>query len=129
MNGSKKSEKMDMKIVLSFMWIFAMFNYLYADVMTVMDPESLRMILSGSTGVDMNPAFLLGAAILARILPYSINRVLNIIVGIIHTGAVGASLFVGAPALYYMFFAVIEITCTILIIIFAIMWKNPKETA
>ena len=36
----------DMKVRLSTLWLFAMLNYLYADVMTLMDPEELKVIMS-----------------------------------------------------------------------------------
>lgn len=124
----------DMNVRLSMMWIFAMFNYLYADVMTLMDPSSLREVLGGQVGsMQITEGFLLGAAILmetaiamvllSRMLKHTANRLLNIIVGALHTAAVLASLFVGTPALYYLFFATIEIVCTLLIVWFAWNWK------
>jgi hypothetical protein len=126
----------DMKIRLSTLWIFAMFNYLYADVLTLMDSEVLKEIMTGSVGgVQMTPGFLLGAAILmetaiamvvlSRVLEYKANRRANIIVGIIHTAAVFLSMFVGKPAPYYLFFGTIEMACTSLIVWFA--WNWPKQ--
>jgi hypothetical protein len=115
-----------------------MFNYLYADVCSLMDPEGLKIILSGSIGsIQITPVFLLGAAVLmetaiamvllSRILSYQANRWANIIVGFIHTAAVSLSMLTGTPALYYVFFGVIEITCTVLIVWLALRWK-PTAT-
>jgi hypothetical protein len=45
--------------------------------------------------------------------------------GIVHTAAVGASMFVGSgPEPYYLLYGTIEITCTVLIVIFALRWKE-----
>ena len=129
----------DMKVRLSTLWLFAMLNYLYADVMTLMDPEELKVIMSGGVGpIQISQGFLLGAAILmetaiamvllSRFLKYRINRWANIIAGLIHTLAVFMSMFVGdTPALYYLFFGTIEIGCTLLIIWYAVRWPKIEQ--
>jgi hypothetical protein len=134
----KKGEKMkDRKVILSTLWIFAMFNYLYADVVTLMDPAGLKIIMSGYVGsMQITPGFLLGAAVLmetamamvllSRVLKYRANRWANIITGIIHTAAVSLSMFTGTPAIYYIFFAAIEIPCTLFIIWYAWQWRNSE---
>jgi hypothetical protein len=127
--------------ILSSLWIFAMFNYLYADVMSLMDPSLRDVYASGivqGSAMRITPAFLLYAAILMetamlmvvlpRILRRGASRLANIVFGIIHTLAVAGSLFVGSsPAPYYILCASFEIPTTILIIILAATWK--KETA
>lgn len=127
------------RVILSTLWIFAILNYLYADVMGSMDAEVLQMFLSGSVGsMEMTPGFfLLGAilmetavvmVLLTRVLAWRANRIANIIAGVIHTLAVFASMFVeGPPAPYYIFFGTIEIACTLFIIWYAITWKKPTE--
>jgi hypothetical protein len=88
--------KMDTKEKLSLLWIFAMFNYLYNDVFTLMDSSALKQLLTGTIdGIQMTQGVLLGAAILmetamamvvlSRVLAYRANRLANIIVGAIHT--------------------------------------------
>jgi hypothetical protein len=64
--------------------------------------------------------------LLSRILEYRANRWANIVIGVIHTAAVILSVFIGGttPALYYLFFAAIEIACTSLIVWYAWRW-NP----
>ena len=131
------SNKMDMKVKLSTLWIFAMFNYIYADVLTLMNPAVLQEMMTGTVGgLEMTQEFLLGGAILmetaivmvvlSRVLKYRVNRLANIISGVIHTAAVFLSLFVGTPAMYYTFFATIEIACTLLIVWYAWKWVNPE---
>jgi hypothetical protein len=127
---------MDMKSKLSTLWIFAALNYLYCDVISLMDPELLPLYLRGNVnGLELTPGFLLGAAILieipiamvllSRVLPYGANRWANIAAGTIMTAVQSATLFVGAPAPYYLFFSVIEIATTVLIVWFAWTWREP----
>ncbi len=130
----------DMKIRLSMLWVFAMFNYIYADVFTLIDPMSQQEIKTGQVGpLQISQGFLLGAAVLmetaiamvvlSRVLAYKANRWANIIIGILHTASVVASLFVGGttPASYYLFFATVEVACTVLIVWFAWSWKHANE--
>ena len=141
MNTSRKTfEIKDRKVILSTLWIFAVLNYLYADVFGGKDPEAVKQLISGTVGsIQMTEGFLLGAAILmetsiamvllSRVLKYGANRWANIIVGIINTAAVSLSLFATGitPTLYYMFFAAIEIPCTLFIIWYAWKWPNPED--
>jgi hypothetical protein len=134
MNSVNKTPAMeDMKVKFQTLWIFAMFNYLYADVLGLHDPSVLKEIITGQVGtLEISQGFLLGAAILmetaiamvlfSRILKYGPNRWANMIVGVIHTLAVLSSMFVGTPSLYYMFFGTIEIVCTSLIVWYAWNW-------
>ena len=124
------------KVLLSTLWVFAVFNYLYADVVTLMDSEILAMLMTGQVGsIRMTRGVLFGAAVLvetaiamvllSRVLRYRLNRWANIIAGAIHTMAVALSVFTGggAPAPYYVFFATIEVACTLFIIWYAWRWK------
>jgi hypothetical protein len=129
-------KKMDMKSKLSILWIFAALNYLYCDVISLMDPELLPHYLAGNiNGLELTPGFLLGAAILieipismvllSRVLRYRANRWANIAAGTIMTSVQSVTLFVGVPAPYYLFFSVIEIATTVLIVWFAWNWREP----
>lgn len=131
----QEEKKMHMKVKLSTLWIFAALNYLYCDVISLMDPDLLPQYLTGNIdGLELTPGFLLGAAILieipismvllSRVLPYRANRWANIAAGTVMTIVQSATLFVGAPALYYLFFSVVEIATTVLIIWFAWNWRE-----
>jgi len=120
------------------MWVFAMLNYLYADVLSLMDPVLLPQWLSGSVeGMRVTRPFLLAAAVmmevpiamtlLARILPYRANRWANIAAGLFKTAAVAGSLLVGKPNMHYLFFASIEILCTSLIVVIAWRWRAAVD--
>ena len=46
---------------LSILWVFATVNYIYCDVLALMDHDYLRQVLTGSVGgVDMTPGLLTG---------------------------------------------------------------------
>lgn len=114
-----------MKTKLSALWLFATLNYLYCDVVTVMDP-----IKHGS--IQLTQGFLLGAAILveipivmvllSQILKHRANRWANIIAGTIMTIVQLLTLFVAVPTMYYVFFSVIEIAATVAIALYAWKW-------
>ena len=125
----------DRRVILSTLWIFVTLNYLYCDVLGLMDSEILNQFLTGKVdGLVINKNFLLGGAILmeipiamvllSRILSIKINRWANIIAALIKTAAMIMSLFVGSPTGYYSFFAAIEISTTLFIIWYAWTWAS-----
>jgi len=83
----------------------------------------------------MTEGFLLGGSIFmmipitmvlfSRILNYRACRLTSIIAGTIMTVALPVTLFVAKPTTYYVFFTVIEITTTALIVWYAWKWRNP----
>jgi hypothetical protein len=126
------------KVVFSALWVFATLNYLYCDVMGLMDSNLLKQYLSGKVnGMNMNEGFLLGAAILmeipiamvlvSNILNYKANRLANIIAGIVMTVVQSATLFAGTPAKYYLFCSIIEISTTAFIFWYALKWKDADK--
>ncbi len=137
MNTYKKTLKIDMKVLLSTLWIFAMFNYIYADVHTLMDSNVLNKLLTGYIdSMHITEEFLLVGSILmetatamvllSRVLMYKANRWANIIVGALHTVVVFASLLGPQPTLYYLFYGVIEVVCTSLIVWYAWKWREQE---
>lgn len=128
----------DIKERLSVLWIFALLNYLYADVMAL-------WALLGVPPADtphLGPLALAGAAVLmeipiamilaARLLPMRANRLANIIAGTIVTLVNGFLTFIPPliglgrpPALpEYLFFATIETVCTVAIVWQAWTWPT-----
>ena len=56
------------RVVLSTLWLFATLNYLYCDVVTLMDPSLLKQFLAGNIGgIEVSQAFLLAAGALVEI--------------------------------------------------------------
>lgn len=145
MNTSSQAGARDRKVILSTLWIFAILNYAYADIMTlffnpVLQKEEHQRILSGYVGdIRITQGFVLVAAILmetaivmvllSRVLPYGANRWTNILVGLLHTTSVIWSMTGGPVNLFYGFFATIEIGCTLFIVWYAWTWRNPAPRA
>lgn len=125
----------DRKVILSTLWIFVTLNYLYCDVLSLMDSELLKQYLTGTVeGLELNQNFLFAGAILmeipiamvllSRILNHKANRWANIIAAFIKTLAMIMTMFVGSPTAYYLFFGIIEIATTMFIIYYAWTWKK-----
>ena len=120
----------DKKVILSTVWIVALFNYLYADVFSLaFNPEEWDVTIL-TEGAMLGFAVLMETAIamvlLSRVLKYRANRLTNIIVGIIHTALVIWSFSGSPPAPYNIFFVSIEIACTVFIVCYAWRWRQQK---
>lgn len=124
----------DMQTRLSTLWIFATLNYLYCDVVALMNPPLLRAYLTGHVGnVEITQGFLLAAGalveipmamvVMSRVLSYTPARWANVVAGGLMTIVQVASLFIAPPALYYVFFSAIEIGSTALIVGSAWRWR------
>jgi hypothetical protein len=132
----------DTKERLSLFWIFALLNYLYADVVALFD------IVGSRTPFDPLPPWaLMGSAVLmeipiamivaSRLLPFRANRLANIIAGVFLTLVNGFVTFVapllgwGKPPAFaeYLFFATIETVCTSIIVWQAWTWSGDNATA
>ena len=128
----------DIKERLSLFWLFALLNYLYADVLAL-----FAFVGSPTTAPHLPQWALLGSAVLmeipiamilaCRLLPFRANRLANITAGGFLTLINGFLTFVpplfGArtPALpEYLFFATIETVCTSIIIWQAWTWSGVE---
>jgi len=129
----------DTKERLSLLWIFALLNYLYADVVAL-------FAIAGSRNQfePLPPWALMGSAVLmeipiamilaSRLLPFRANRLANIIAGVILTLVNGFLTFVapligmGRPPAFpeYLFFATIETVATLVIIWQAWTWSGDE---
>ena len=118
------------------LWIFVTVNYIFCDIFTLFYSENLKQLMSGAMGgMDITETFLFAFSVimelpmlmivLSRLLPYKFNRLANIAVGIFMTLIQTATLF-GDNMLHYVFFSIIEITTTIIIVWIAIRWKNEE---
>lgn len=128
------------KARLSTLWLFAMLNYLYCDVIGLMDAELLNEYLTGTVnGMRLDQGFLLGASVLmeipiamvlvSRLAGHRTNRWANIAAGAVMTVVQAATLFLGTPTGYYLFFSVLEILTTVVIVRTAWTWRAPAATS
>jgi hypothetical protein len=121
----------DAKATLSTLWLFAVLNFVYCDVLTLYD----HVFIKQSSTIQYTQAFLLGAAILveipmlmvllSRVLRYPLNRWANIIAGGLMTVVQGATLLGGTPTMYYVLFSILEIATTAVIVWQAWKWVDP----
>jgi hypothetical protein len=121
--------------VVSSLWLFAILNYLYCDLLGLMYPEDLRGFLDGKVGgLVIDQQFLLNAAILmtvpmgsvliSRIAAHRFARIESIVAAVVMTLVQVATLFIGAATLHYLYFSVIEVATTIAIVWVAVRsWK------
>ena len=130
----------DTKERLSLFWLFALLNYLYADVLAL-----FAFVGSPNTAPHLPQWALLGSAVLmeipiamilaSRLLRYRANRLANIVAGVILTLVNGFLTFVLPftngdfrdpifPA--YVFFATIETVATLLIVWKAWTWSEVE---
>ena len=65
--------------------------------------------------------------LLSRVLGYGANRWANIIAGIVMTIVQIMSLFIAVPAIYYVFFSIVEISTTAFIVWYAWTWSHPES--
>ena len=133
----------DTKERLSLFWLFALLNYLYADVLALW---AIVGSLNVAAPPHLPPWALAGSAVLmeipiamilaSRLLPFRANRLANIIAGSILTLVNGFLTYVPplfwpgsrTPALpEYLFFATIETVCTSVIIWQAWTWSGVES--
>ena len=130
MNTNNKTAAWDnMHVKLSTLWIFVMFNMMFADIVGFINPGALEEIMT----MDITQELLLVFAILleipiamivlSRILKYRANRWANIIASVITIVFVIAG---GSTYLSYIFFATMEVACMLLIIWYTWKWPNPE---
>ena len=126
----------DRKVILSTLWIFAVLNYLYADVFSLFfNPtaqQEAQAITAGSGVAVLVFAILMETAIamvlLSRVLKYRANRWANMLAGVLHTALVAWSLTGETPEPFYAFFATIEIACTLFIVWYAWKWTGLEDS-
>jgi len=133
----------DTKERLSLLWLFALLNYLYADVIALWailgtppadTPHLGQLVLAGSAVLMEIPIAMILAS---RLLPFRANRLANIIAGSIVTLVNGFLTFIPPmvgwgrpPALpEYLFFATIETVATSVIIWQAWTWSGGEAAS
>jgi len=142
-NMPKKSDdafedlKINVKIKLSALWATVMFCYVYGDYFGLYTPGTVQQMSDGKMGPlgAATQGVLVGTSammaipslmvFLSLVLPPRVNRVLNVVLGIIYTLIILASM-PGTWA-YYIFFGVIEVILTLSVAWYA--WKWPRLRA
>ena len=134
MNSNKESTGLDLKVKLSTLWIFVLFNIIFLEFHKLLQPGFIEEIITGFMGgVEMTQGVLLLGAIvleipiamllLSRLLTYEANRWANIIAGAITIMAVVGNV---STDLDNIFFTTIIVAFLSLIIWYAWKWPDPE---
>ncbi|HRJ58237.1 MAG TPA: DUF6326 family protein [Anaerolineales bacterium] len=139
--GSKQGEtqmnsikKFDTKALLSALWIVVMINMLKADILSLNIPGAAEEVArtSASAGASIPQLMLVGAVmgqigiamiVLSRVLKYGINRWVNIVASLVTIAYIWGGM---ATYPHYIFIAVVETLCLLLIVWFAWLWRNVE---
>ena len=126
--------KINVKLKISALWISVMFCYLYADYFGLYVPGNLQKMLQGKIeplGPTTQGVLLFTSAMMAIpsvmvflsvALKAHLSRWLNILFGALYTVIILITMWDWA---FYIFYGVIEVTLTGLIVVYA--WKWPKQ--
>jgi Family of unknown function (DUF6326) len=128
--------KIHVRFKLFALWSSVMFFYIYGDYFELYQPGKLQEMIAGRMvfGV-VSQAVLLGMAavmvipslmpFLSLVLPTRVNRWMNIVFGVLYS--VIMILVIRGGWHFYIFFGLIEITLTVLIVWYAWTWpKHPN---
>jgi hypothetical protein len=130
--------KINVKIKLSALWASVMFCYIYADYFGLFVPGALQSMLNGqmrplgatTQGVLLGTSLMMAIPILmiclSVALPPKLNRSLNIAVGAFYTGIILITMWSWA---FFIFYGVIEISLTSLVVYFAWRWPTASVGA
>ncbi len=124
--------KIPVQIKISALWASAMFCYIYADYFGLYVPGNLQAMLKGKMGPlgATTQGVLLGTSVVMAIpsvmiflsvaLKRNVNRWLNIIFGSIYTVIILITMW---EWVFYIFFGVIEVALTGLVVWYAWTWR------
>ena len=136
MPQEKQSTKIQVPKLLSSLWVFLSLNYILCDLLSNMEMAVIRGLFDGNiAGIPMTQGFLLLAGIsleipflmvvLSAVLPYRVNRRINIGAAILMIMYQLTSFFIGSDiTLHYIFFSVMELLGNIVILVLAVRWKR-----
>jgi MFS family permease len=136
--ASTTSTRRDPRTVLPVLWVFAVLNYLYCDVLGLMHAPDLQGFLVGEVGgMSITTGFLLGAGVLmeipiamvlvSRLAPRRVARPANLVAGAVMTLVqLGSFGFGSDPTPHYVFFSVVEVAATVAAVVIAWGWRSES---
>jgi hypothetical protein len=135
--AEEEAPKISVKLKLSALWAALMLLYIYADHFSLFRAGQIEEMISGRIGpfpvtqgsllvfsiMMMIPAVMV---FLSLALKPTVSRWANIILGVLYT-CVNISNLIGETWVYYVFFGVVELVLTSLIVWYAWKWRNPES--
>jgi hypothetical protein len=138
MNISKITNRLDIKVKLSVLWIARMLSGLQGDSTRLHDPVALQSIIA-DTGVAYNKLLLIMSimfvvpifmSFLSLTLKYPANRRVNLSIGIFFAAFdlvfLGLALFLWQSTGYEIVWSIAYLAFTTLVVCYAWKWPNPE---
>ena len=135
-----EDRKVNMKAKLALLWVALMFFYIYNDLFSLFQPGNVAELVEGQLGgVQFTQTLLFSAAVLMAFpsfmvvlsltLKARVNRMVNIIVGILHVLVLLGTQFVGKEEtwFYYQFYELLEALFIAFIIWTAWKWPTTES--
>ena len=131
--------RINVRIKLSALWVAIMLLYIYADILSLFKPGQIEQMIAGKMGpFPVTQSSLLAGSTLMIVpavmvflsltLKTIVNRWANITTGVLYT-FVNISNLVGETWAYYVFFGIVEIAFTLLIVRYAWKWSDNTVTS
>jgi Family of unknown function (DUF6326) len=127
----------DIKERLSLLWLFALLNYLYADVIALWAMAGHAVVLPpwALTASAVLMEIPIAMILFSRMMPFWLNKLSNIVFGLAVTIINGFLTYAppllgwGKPPAFedYLFFATIETVATLAIVWQALVWTRKKS--
>jgi hypothetical protein len=122
----------DVRTSLSTLWVFVMFNMVFADIVGFMYAGALEQMIAMKPAQELLLAIALlleipiAMIVLSRLLPYRANRWANIVASVITIlWVIGG----GSMNASYIFFATMEVACLAFIIWYVWKWVERSDKA
>lgn len=139
-NTGLEDIKINLKIKLAALWASLMFCYVYGDFFSLFVPGRIQNLINGNSGAgETTPTMLVSYAILLALpalmiflsvaLQARVNRILNIIMGVLYTLVMilVVSSSISEWMIFYVFLGVVEIILTCIIVWQAAKWPTRKS--
>jgi hypothetical protein len=136
MSTNERNAGLPLPARLSLLWVFILFNMVFADILSFMYPGFLKEVLTGYVGgVHVTAGFLVAAAVLteipiamivlSRVLKPKANRRANIVAAVITIAyVIGGS----TRSPHGIFFSAAQVACALLIVWSAWTWRSPATS-
>ncbi len=132
-----EDRKVNVKVKLALLWVALMFFYIYNDIFSLYQPGHVEELVDGQLeGVQFTQLILFGGAILIAFPSFMVlmsltlkaraNRLVNIVIGILHVLVLIGTQFVGEGETWYYWRLYELLEAVFLVIIIWTAWKWPN---
>jgi hypothetical protein len=136
--GQYQDTKIDVKLVLSALWIAMLIVFAYGDIFGLFRADVLRAALDGkmaATGITVDQMFLVFTdvyiliptlmVVLSLVLRPRVNRIVNIVVAVVYAVSIIASC-IGEGWVYYLLGSAVEVVLLVAIVRTAWTWPRSQ---